>query len=380
MKRLLVVMCLWSAVPAFAVEPPLSPEVQDALKRLKSEQFKVREQAERDLQKAIGEGLIAVTQQLKGATLEDALEFNGAISRWAMSALQAPAAEREKQLAWGLDAKNLPMLGKLYSTRVKDRIAGVRELAKGNDEQSLLLLARMLDDPERAVYLAAMEEVEKKPATDAAVDALWSRAIEAPLGNMGFRAGAGRQVVFRGMNLGMAWDVGVSNNRMQDANFAGDVLVTLKPPQVRERLVQLYERAAQAYTDEGVGGRMGVSWQMLPSSPSMRNAGRLVEALKPREVLPHLMALIESKHPNLGGQTVNRGNNAKPIYLTQRAIFMAQAAVVLGGKPQDYLMENNAQYGTSWVFADADAEKKAVAMLKAAVEKQQAASRPAEQK
>lgn len=379
MKRLLVVMCLLLAVPAFAAEPPLSPEMQDALKRLKSEQFRVREQAERDLQKAIGDGLIAVTQQLKGETLEDALEFNGAISRWALNAMQLTSPEREKQLAWGLDAGNLPMMAKLYSTRVKDRIAGVRELAKMKDEQALLLLARMLEDPERAVYLAAMEEVEKKPATDAVVDVLWSRAVELPMGNMGIRMGGGRQVMFRGMNLGMAWDTAGSSNRVQDATLAGDVLVTLKPPQLRERLVQLYERAAQAYAEEGAG-RTGVSWQMLPTSPSMRNAGRLVEALKPREILPHLMRMIESNHPNLGGQTINRGNNTKPVYLTQRAVFMAQAAIVLGAKPQDYLMEANAQFGTTWVFPDADAEKKAIAMLKAAVEKQQPASQPAEQK
>ena len=156
---------------------------------------------------------------------------------------------------------------------------------------SELLLAKGIDDPEQVVYLAAMEGVWDRPATDAVVDGLWSRAVTAQFATYRPSVQAVPETVsFRGVAVGVqsTADNGLYE-RALDNGIASDVLVHLNAPQLVPKLKGLLDEVEAAYAKRNPNGDGGQGcWMYMPSQESMKNVSKIVMAYKAKELVPEL--------------------------------------------------------------------------------------------
>lgn len=336
----------------------LSPAVEKAIKDINAADDAGRVKAVEALQAALGAQLRALlAQDDPEATvrLQSLLEYNDGISRWAQSAIKRPAAEREQLLAWGAQPDVLPIMAKLHSGNQSRRLEAVRALGKRDDEPSLALLAGLLLDRDRIIYLAAMEEVWDRKPTNAIVDALWQRAIEASINaNAAQRAAqAGEPIRFKGNVVG---NMGVDDNafrRSQDGNIATEVLIQLRAPQVPAKLVALLTQLDET---------KDANFRMLLSSPYAepgRNARNLLEAYKARETVPLLVKLATGPQ----GQKNNSQIGANNYFWSNRTLSMATLLVVTGQKPEDYGLARQPALNNLWVYESEQAETNAVNKL-----------------
>ncbi len=118
-----------------------------------------------------------------------------------------PREKQKEMLAFGMRAEVLPQVAMLYAPETQMRLDAVKALAEDggvDDAHVSELLAKGIDDPEQVVYLAAMEGVWDRPATDAVVDALWSRAVTAQFATYRPSVQAVPETVsFRGVAVGV---------------------------------------------------------------------------------------------------------------------------------------------------------------------------------
>ena len=244
---LLATLLRFSACPTEAAETSavLSSAMREALPGLSAEDYQTREQAQKQIQLALGQQLASllgnhdIEAEARTAAL---LEFNDGVTRWAIDALQLPPEQRQAQIKWGLNPEVLPIVARIYSPTLNNRIEGIKQLPKYDDADVSFLLARLLSDSDRAVYLGAMEAVWDRKPTDAIVDALWYRAVENgfALPNSQPVGRGGNMVFFRGRPIG---DNIAASRRLQDDKIAVEVLINLKAPQMRDRLKTFFEKA-----------------------------------------------------------------------------------------------------------------------------------------
>ena len=109
----------------------------------------------------------------------DLLSFEQGLCAWAKDVLKLPRDQQKDVLDFGLKPEVLPHVAHLYAAQASVRVDAVKGLRKITDPRAADLLAKAIDDPEQAVYVAAMEGVYDRPPTAAVADALWNRAVAA---------------------------------------------------------------------------------------------------------------------------------------------------------------------------------------------------------
>jgi len=345
-----------SAAPLRAAAT-VSPAIEKAIKDVNAADDAGRAKAVEALQAALGAQLRALlAQDDPEATvrLQSLLEYNDGLSRWAVATLKRPAEEREKILAWGAQPDVLPIMAKLYSGNQSRRLEAVRALGKRDDEPSLALLAVLLLDRDRIIYIAAMEEVWDKKPTDAIVDALWQRAIESGLNNIAPRAPQqGEPIRFKGNVVGnMAVDENIFR-RSQDGNIATEVLIQLRAPQVPEKLAALLTRIDES---KDANLRNAIS---APHFEPGRNTRELLEAYKPREAVPLLVKLATGAQ----GQKNNSQLGANKFFWSSRTLPMATLLTITEQNAEDYGLKRQQIFNNIWTHESEQAEADAVRKL-----------------
>jgi hypothetical protein len=385
----------WAQGPA--TEKPaaqaLSPAVQAAITDLSSEDFKTREGALKRLQVAMGEQMRALVRSDDPevqSRLISLLQFNDGLTRWMIDIYKLPAEERTAQLNFGLQPDMIPVLALAFSADPDKRVEGVKALAKIDKPEATALLAKMLSDPDRLVYIAAMEAVWDKKPTNEIVDALWDRAVEA--GMTAYRGGGVAAVVqnvkFRGKVIpGHNFIDNSYIRRQQDAGIACDVLVNLKAPQVAAKLKTFlggYEKAMD-------GTNPNVSfWMYTGNSEPMRNVFRLIEAYKSKDVIGTLYRIATGP---VRQRQQGQMNNEK-YFMSNRTMALGTVLGLTGQNLEDYKVKRLANLGNMWTSPTEADEEAAVKKLKewwavngekagegkTATVKEAAASQPATQK
>jgi hypothetical protein len=341
-----------------------TPEFASAFEKLASAEFSEREQAIAKLQQLLArqmrqtislqEVLIRVQQDLShqlrlltGRSSADAeadarvaglLEFNQAVSRWACDCMVLPSAQRDAMLKWGASDTMLPLIGQLYSRSIDTRIAAIRELGNQKDtEQVNWMLLQMMNDPERAVSLTAMDVIYYRQPDAAIIDGVWNRALNNILTQMrgGQRPGRNRSLVVAERTITYYEnDSSTLARNLPDSDIAADLLVKFKDPKVGERLDEFFRemgRQVQGSTDN--------RWRVMTPSyggEGSRVLGRLIEAYQPREAVRFLAKVLEQNTTDGNETTMNINGQQEKFRMSSRV----EAAVMLlksTGQPlEDY--------------------------------------------
>jgi len=321
---------VWGASEAQKV-PTLSPAVMTAVGQLSAEDFTSREKAVSQLQAALGQELRAIAEVQDPeaqARIGDLLAFEEGLAAWAGEVMKLPRDKQKAMLDLGLRADVLPHVAGLYMKDVGKRLDAVKALGKIADAGVTDLLAKALEDPEQQVYVAAMEAVWDRQPTDAVVEALWVRAVTAQFATMRPQPvdRLPANVTFRGKSIPVQ-DNGDNTMylRMQDNTLATDVLAHLQAPGIGTKLKALFEEVEAAYSKKnpnGVGGGDQDVWMYMPTQESMKNAARLAEAYKPKEIVPVLYRIatgpaLQKSSGQMGrGQTFYWSNRTWAVVLT----------------------------------------------------------------
>ena len=359
---LAVVSSAWAADPG--ADDALSPALREAIKGLSAEDYAAREKALKQVQQLLGKQLAALVSAEDPETqtrLAALLEFNDGLIRWSLDALKLPDEQRKVQLKWGLRPEVLPSLGLLFSAQSDKRIEGVKALGKLDDPETSAMIARLIDDPDRAVYIAAMDVAYDRKPTKEIVDALWNRAVES--GFAIYRAQtavAGANIVFRGRNMGVMYSDNNAYRHMQDNQIATEVLLNYKSPLVAEKLTALFERIAHDLEapQPDVMRNRGYTAQTEP----MKNAYRLAEANGSKEIVPALyrIATIRNTMDRQAGQY-----NAEKYFWSSRTTALATIVRITEQTTEDYKLKKMVPVGGIWCTPTEADENAAVAKLKA---------------
>ena len=362
-RGIVLIGCL-AASPLFAETPAapsaLPPGVEAALHQLSSEEFAVREKAVRDLEKLLGqqtEALLSPADPETKARVAALLEFNEGLSAWVLQTLKMPEEKRHPLLEFGLRPEMLPIVARLGSPVPSVRVEGLKELAEISDPMVNEVLAPLLDDGDRSVYVAAMEVAWDRLPTDTIVDHLWDRAVEA-----GFNIYAPQQnqqpdVVFRGQVLGPTFFDNAAYRRMQDSNVATDVLIHLNAPQVTPKLKAFLERVVAAYKASNL--RDARIWMFGPNSLPMKNVYAMLQAYRSKETLPALYRLATS--PLV--QPFNGQMNNLRYFWSNRTYPLALLLELTDQQAADYKLTRLARPQGTWAFANQGDEDAAIKKL-----------------
>jgi len=202
-----------------------------------------------------------------------------------------------------------------------------------------------------------------RPPTDAVVEALWNRAIAAQFATMRPQLveRLPENVTFRGRPIPALESAdNTLYARAQDNALATDVLVHLKAPQVPVKLKALLEEVETAYARQAPNGAPQDVWMYMPTQESMRNAARLAEAYKPKEVVPVLYRIATGPMRQKASGQIGR----QAYYWSNRTWALALTLAITRQSTQDWNLREQANLSGMWVLpAEAD-EKAALAMLR----------------
>jgi hypothetical protein len=342
--------------------PVLSPAAQQAVKDLSAEGFAVREKALKTLQAAMAaqlKELASVNDEEAQQRIIALMEYQDCMTRWVIETMHLPAEQRAKVLAWGLKADVSPVIAKTYAMAAERRVEGIKELGAREDAEASWLLARLIGDERRDVYLAAMDAVwDRKPA-DEVIAALWQRGVA---GNFAlYRSGnaaagvAAAPLVIRGRAVVL--DGVMMQTRGGDSDAAVDTLIHINSPQVSEKLKKLaaeITKEPEKYPN--------IVTQLMPYNEWGRSFLRLVEAYKSPEALGFLVTLIEREVA--GRQQVSV--NGKTLFVSNRTLPLVTLITLTGQKPEDYsLNRSNGIWNTQWCAGSEKEETDAINAFKA---------------
>ena len=354
----------------------ISPEMIDALKALSAEDYKTRQEALTKLQQMMGkhfQQMVLVQElmlkvqanladQLKQMTLTpetdgqskvaSLMEFNNALSHWAIDVMALPDGKRQAMLNWGLTADHLPLIAKAYNRKEGVRASVAKDLGKIDGDEASWILCQLLNDSDREVSLLTLDALWDRSSTPDIVDALWNRATGAATAQFRQRQPRVRMINVRGRMI-QVYDQDYNyNSRIQDADVAVDLLVKYKSPVIVEKLDALFTEMNTTLANNPQDYR----WRIL--SPNYGEGGkamsRLVETYKPKTVVPFLMKAVQN--PSQDGYDTTVGNNEKARYST-RIDAAAVLLRVVGQDPEDYEIRKFANYGDRWMIKGGVAEE-----------------------
>lgn len=339
-----------------ATQPaPLSPQLVQAIGQLTADDYQDRQAAMGKIQAALAQGIremVLLDDPEARNRMVGIMEYNAALSRWAIDALALPREQRIALAKWAMTPQVAPLIANVYGSRPEQRAAGMKDLGTNADANASLLLAHLIRDEDRSVRLAAMEAVRERPATPAVIDALWSVASGAagPATSMGpqLRVAGGGRVVFGGAALASTVNYG---SRMPDENTAIDVLIHLKDPGIPEKIRAYFADSAKT-TPRGAG------MSLVFGNDPMRGILALAAAYQVKQAVPPLMKIVNS--PVSGTSTFNF--NGHPTCITNRTAALATVCQISGQKPEDYKLRKSAELN-QWCTPDAPAETQAADKL-----------------
>jgi hypothetical protein len=345
-----------------AAPATLPPEIRTALNNLSAEDFSVREKAFKDLEITLGrqtQELLVPTDPESKARVAALLEFNEGLSRWILDTIRLPDDQRRSLLAFGLSPGMLAIVAKLASPTPGTRIEGLHDLSRIKDPLATDLIAPLLDDDDRGVYVAAMEVVWDRQPTDAIVDRLWDRAVEAGFAIYNPQPSQQPDILFHGQLLGPTFFDNAAYRRMQDSNIASDVLVHLNAPQVGGKIKAFFEKVDRALATPNP--RDNRFWMYGPNSAPMKNVYTLLDAYRPREAFPALYRLATgAMRQPFNGQI----NNAH-YFWSNRTQPLATLLVLTDQHPEEYKLSQLTRPPGMWAFANQLDEDAAIKKLQA---------------
>jgi hypothetical protein len=214
-------------------------------------------------------------------------------------------------------------------------------------------------DPDRSVYVAAMEVLWDRPPTDAAVDVLWQRAVAAGVAIYQPKVTLeASNITFRGQVLAAE---SVTDNSVyrqsQDHAVACDVLVHLQAPQVVARLKQMLANIEASYTGLGAGRN---AWMYSGTQEPMKNFARLMRAYMPPEVIPALYRIATSRVIQR-----SQGNiNGVKYFWSNRTWAIALLFEMTDRNPEDAKLVKQAVISGMWTVAGEAEEEIVIRDLK----------------
>ncbi|MCL2649269.1 MAG: hypothetical protein FWD61_20105 [Phycisphaerales bacterium] len=334
----------------------LSPAVGQAIAELSSDNFQTRQAAVKKLQLAMGRqmrALIASDDPETQARLTSLLQFNDGLARWMLDVMKLPPDQRKSQLDFGLREDVLPAIAGIFSAETDKRVQGVKALGKFDAPEATAMLARLIDDTDRHVYIAAMEAVWDRKPTQAVVDALWQRAIDA--GFTGYRsqpAPIAANPMFRGRVVAGS----TISNRIyimpQDAAIAGEVLAHLHSPLVGDKL-DAFMGTLETLTKNN-------PWLFNNNTEYVKNMFRLVTEYKTPGSMRALYRLATTAaYQPMAGQVGN-----EKYYWSARTSPLAALIEATGQKPEDYRLKRIVVLGNVWAFPAEKDENDAIKKLR----------------
>jgi hypothetical protein len=349
-----------------AQAPALSPAVTAAIAQLSADDYAQREKAVEQLQAALSQEmrtLVEVRDPEAQARIGDLLTFEQGLCGWAKDVLRLPRDKQKEALDLGLQPEVLPHVALLYAKETSKRVEAVKALRKLPGAGVTDLLAKALDDPEQGVYVAAMEGVWDRPATDAVVESLWNRAVTAQFAIMRPQA-VDRlpDIKFRGRPI-QALDNGDNSLylRAQDNQLAADVLAHINAPQVGKKLRALFEEAEAVYARRNPNGAGDQDvWMYMPTQESMKNAARLAETYKPREAVPVLYRIATGPVLQKSSGQLNR----QTFYWSNRTWALALTLKITGQSTDDWNLQVLNSLSGMWGQSSEADEKAALAKLR----------------
>jgi len=356
-----------AAGPDQGETPALSPAVMAAVGQLSADDYAQREKALAQLQAALGQEIRAmmdVRDPEAQARMGEVLGFEQGLCAWAKDVLKLPQEKQKAALDLGLRPDVLPHMAGLYAKETARRVEAVKALRKLPDAGVTDLLVKALDDPEQRVYVAAMEGVWDRPATEAVAESLWNRAVTAQFATMRPQPmdRLPDNVTFRGRPIQVV-DNGDNTLylRTQDNALATEVLAHLQAPGVAGKLKALFEEVEAAYAKKnpnGGGGEQDV-WMYMPSQDSMKNAARLAEVYKPREIVPVLYRIATGPALQKSSGQINR----QPFYWSNRTWALALTLAITGQSTADWNLKVQANLSGMWTVSGEADEKAAMTKL-----------------
>jgi hypothetical protein len=331
-----------SASPA--AQPRLgysTEDFQQALVDLSSDQYETRQKAQLEIQRILGAQFAAMInavgseQPEQQARLQTLLTINANLSRWAMAVLQLPPDKREATFQWGLRPEVLPLAAGAFSPDPMQRASVVSGIAKLSDPNSNWLLETLLGDPERVVYLTAMDAVWDRKPTDQMVRILWQKAV----GNGVFSP---PQIIpnfvdFRGQRIQIQqfiyyWDM------VSDGGYAEQVLEHWNPPLLSSLLVDFTHHMA----DHRI---VASNFFAGPGMILARNYAALLSLCKPHGAVPYLLSLVGSPINN----SVNLQFNGKAVHWDDQTIIVYLLVVLSNQDPEKFHFYKSPLYGGTWL-------------------------------
>lgn len=183
------------------------------------------------------------------------LEIQKGLVNWTAAVLEAPAEQRKSLLAWGCQAKVAPIIGKVYSLKCAQRVAGVKALGKlervedgggmGVDWLLAYLLQHEDDSAVRFQVLASLYERKPQPVT---VEALWKLALGGQQDASESSDSRGEfpdkyfKVNFPGVDPEQLPDFFNGEDIGDEVPLAAKVLIQFKDPSLERRLTELLKK------------------------------------------------------------------------------------------------------------------------------------------
>ncbi|HUO11077.1 MAG TPA: hypothetical protein VM008_22445 [Phycisphaerae bacterium] len=340
--------------PSTSTTPPvLSPEVQTALQQLNSENFADREKAMTSLEVALGRQtgeLLASRDDAEGrARLMTILKFDEGLTQWAMNSLTLSPEARKGEIDFALRPDVLPITTRLFCSSPEARAEATRALAKFKEPAADLLLAQMLRDPERAVYVTAMDVVCDRPPTEPVLDAIWERGMSGVLPEND-QPRPRTMVTFRGRPVAiMPEDNSGIRAIFNDRELACDALIALKAPELQPRIVSFFARAESNYFQAVAAP--GKQPFIYLAEPGMSNSAyALAVAYKPRGVIPILYRIATGPAVHAMKFEIY----GKKAYHSARTPAIRALAEITDQNPQDFQLKH--MPNGMWVF-DAESDE-----------------------
>ena len=355
----------------------LTPDALTALQQLSADDFTTRQEALAKLQATmahhlqqnllvqevmlrIQQNLADQLQEMTGipdlqaqAHVASLMEFDNALSRWALDALTLAEPQRKAMLAWGLAPENFPLIARAYSRKTETRAAAAKDLAKLNNDNAIHILGQLLDDHDREVSLTAMDALWDKTPTPAIIDALWDRSVAMAMQQFRPRPVNTKNINVHGRIVQVQdYDYNYYNIRMQDADVAVDVLNHMKSPLVATKLNELF-------TDFlNIKDANDYRWHLL--SPNYGQGGlalsRLIDAYKPKTAV---VFLVKSLRSNNNDGYNNQMNNIQ-YRLSSRIDSAALLLKITGQDPDDFKLKKTPNFGDRWVLEGTEKEEEAM--------------------
>jgi hypothetical protein len=231
--------------------------------------------------------------------------------------------------------------------------------------QASAVLARLLSDEQREVYLGAMEALWNRKPTDEVIDALWARAIDAPL-----TVNKPRQSV--AINAGGAAGDAVLRARAQAAALQVDYRKAQDNDAATEMLLHLKCDAGAAKLDKAIANlnkeiaaaaeqKTNIMYLYMPYSEPVRNLNRLIDLYRTPDSIAYLI-----KNLDVDVGTRQQFNmNGKQLFVSSRTHPLVTLINISGQKPEDFKMNRaNNYWNLQWAAGSEADENEAIEKVK----------------